>query len=974
MTKRLLIDATHSEEIRVVIADEARIYDFDISATTKTQNKGNIYLAKVTRVEPSLQAAFVEYGGNRQGFLPFSEIHPDYYQIPVADRKKLLEEVAAAVNEANEAEETASVREPSNSQDSKEDGRGDRFRGRRRRFRGRRRSFDRREQNTDETTGETSEINAENFEEAEGEKEFTSDWETSSPAEELAEGSSLKETSEPKPYYMQELRADESERVVSDVIEIEESEALEAIAIKTERTHVYEEPILPSEHMASSEQEEIIVPATEVAFEQNTESKLASFVQEVDDNADEEKPEETGGGGSDVMDEDEFARRRKASYLRRYKIQEVIKKGQVVLVQVVKEERGNKGASLSTFISLAGRYCVLMPNSPKTGGISRKISNGEDRRRLKEISEEMRNAEGMSAIIRTAGIDRTRAEIHRDFDYLVKLWHQIRDLTLSSTAPALVYEEADIINRSLRDLYSSDIHEVIIAGEDEFRRGKEFMGMIMPSHAPRVKLHRESTPIFYAYDVEDQLINMHEPNVRLESGGSIVLNPTEALVSIDVNSGRSTSERNVEETALKTNLEAAQEIARQLRLRDLAGLIVIDFIDMFDFKNRRAVERQLKEALKNDRAKIQVGRISAFGLLEMSRQRMRPSLSETNAVSCPHCEGKGFILSPETLAIRLIRLIAKEASSGDFAILKLKVPSPVALYLLNQLRARLLEMEQIHKTQILVEFSDLASASSFVLERTNHEGQKTEINSLESSNANKQRNNNRKRKRGRDRDRFSNTEGDANLANDNMEENAHQIEEKAEEQVVSEEQTRSEPGERQDKDRDRNRRRRGNRRRDRDRNRPRDGENAGNIAGEPQEATHAEPTYEEASFTENREEVTVEAAQIINVDSSGDSEAKAEKPAARKRKAASPRKPRTAKKEAASADEPKAAEVQEKIAPSKTPRAAARAVSEAVAPSVADKPERELETVLSGGESYSAEPSSSEKKSTRKGWWRRIVE
>lgn len=675
-TKRLLIDATHSEETRIIIADESRIHEFDISAASKTQNKGNIYLAKITRVEPSLQAAFVEYGGDRQGFLPFSEIHPDYYQIPVADRKRLIEEA-----EAEEAQEEEDEEQEKKSRNNRGGVRG--RRGRRRGGRGRDRDSEGNDDNTDD--------------------------------------------------------AAEDKAALTD----------EDIA----NTYL-EAPIADSPSVKSEVVDELLEDIKEAKGEEQPETKNDARADDEDGSDEAEEVHTAGDDKADIEalgDDDEFTRRRKASFLRRYKIQEVIKRNQVMLVQVIKEERGNKGASLSTYISLAGRYCVLMPNSPKTGGISRKISSSEDRKRLKAISEEIRSSNGMSAIIRTAGIDRTRAEIKRDYDYLIKLWSQIRELTLSSTAPAAVHEEADIVKRSLRDLYSSDIKEVVVAGEEAYKRAKEFMKLMMPSHAARVKLHNENTPILYAYDVEDQLLRMHEPQVKLESGGSIVLNPTEALVAIDVNSGRSTTERNVEETALKTNLEAAQEVARQVRLRDLAGLIVIDFIDMFDYKNRRAVERQLKEALKADRAKIQVGRISAFGLLEMSRQRLRPSLSETNTHSCPHCEGRGFVLNPAAQGVQMLRFLEKEASAGEYAQLKLKLPASVALYLLNNKREHLMELEKTHKLQISIEIGEnLLSASSFMLERYSEEGQKTEVNGMDGIPSSGKRSRPRKRKRGSD--------------------------------------------------------------------------------------------------------------------------------------------------------------------------------------------------------------------------------
>lgn len=884
--KRLLIDATHAEEIRVIIADDNRIHEFDISATSKTQNKGNIYLAKVTRVEPSLQAAFVEYGGDRQGFLPFSEIHPDYYQIPVADRKKLIEEAAAEQESEDEEDdqETSPRRERGDRNDRDRGNRG--RRGRRRGGRNPRRSNDQEEQ---------FEANA-----VEGAEEIPAFSE-----EDIA-----------NTYLQEPIAADPS--VKSEIVE----------------------DLLEKAHEATESKEE--------AREQDQDRKVDNDDKEFSAEGADEKTEVESLG-----DDDEFTRRRKASFLRRYKIQEVIKRNQVILVQVIKEERGNKGASLSTYISLAGRYCVLMPNSPKTGGISRKISSSEDRKRLKEISEEIRSTNGMSAIIRTAGIDRTRAEIKRDYDYLLKLWNQIRELTISSTAPALVYEEADIVKRSLRDLYSNDIKEVVVAGEDAYKRSREFMKLMMPSHTARIKLHTENTPIFYAYDAEDQLLRMHEPQVKLESGGSIVINPTEALVSIDVNSGRSTTERNVEETALKTNLEAAQEIARQVRLRDLAGLVVIDFIDMFDYKNRRAVERQLKEALKSDRAKIQLGRISAFGLLEMSRQRLRPSLAETNTHSCAYCEGRGFVLTPDAQGIQLLRFLEKEATSQDYSHLKLKVQPAIAMYLLNTKRERLIELEKTHQLKISVEVGEnLLSAASFILERYTADGQKTEVNGMDGIPTSGKRNRSRKRKRDRlPNERYNksyDTEGDQQ---DEAEES--EIEEKIEQQAIAK------PAESTEEsiDRSNRRRRRGGRRR-----------GGRNRDDQP---------YQSDSSAQREGDDT--QAEIVTVEKAPPQEAPAmEEPIAQKteqphvptekaEQAEKPVRKRPGRPRKVAAQEPKEAQPKTVDKEEATPQASRPAAVTKTAPAAPEK--KELETV---GATKSA--NDDEKKDSRKGWWRRIVE
>jgi len=613
MAKRMLIDALHPEETRVVIADDKEIFDFDFVSATKKQLKGNIYLAKVTRVEPSLQAAFVEYGGNKQGFLPFSEIHPDYYQIPVSDRKRLMEEAER-----------------------------------------------------DAASGEVEEIPA------------------SVPTE---------------------TEASESPEPTGDIVPAEEH----VEPIHTETPSYLSEPVAEAPAMESAE-EPVDVPVLESApesAEQPTEQA--------------EKPAEEG---METLpnEEEEMRQRPKRNFTKRYRIQEVVRRGQIVLVQVIKEERGNKGASLTTFLSLAGRYCVLMPNSPKDGGISRKIASPEDRKRLKQMTAEFKFAKGMSVIIRTAGMGRTHAEIKRDYDYLVKLWNQIRETTLQSNAPALIYEESDIIKRAIRDQYTSDIDEVIVEGAEGYEAAKEFMKLLLPSHTPKIKLHEESVPLFYAYEVEDQLLKMHDPIVKLKSGGYIVINPTEALISIDVNSGRATGERNIEETATKTNLEAAAQVARQLRLRDLAGLIVIDFIDMLESRHRRSVERALKDALKADRAKIQLGRISPFGLLEMSRQRLRPSISESSMVQCPHCSGRGVIRSNESMSIQILRALEKEAASGTWSGFRLLVPQAVGLHLLNTKRPIVSSIEQRHNVNIQVLIDAELSLSEYNLEKMRRAG------------------------------------------------------------------------------------------------------------------------------------------------------------------------------------------------------------------------------------------------------------
>lgn len=564
-TKRMLVDAIHPEETRIVVTAGNRLEEFDFESATRRQLRGNIYLAKVTRVEPSLQAAFVEYGGNRHGFLAFSEIHPDYYQIPVADREALLREEEHEDEHHDEVEAA-----PAPQAAAEGDGDGDAH-----------------------DTGEHS--------------------------------------------------------------------------------HIEQAP-------ANSEPVESI-------------------------------------GGADALEE--VPERRRSSQTRRhqYKIQEVIKRRQVLLVQVVKEERGNKGAALTTYLSLAGRYSVLMPNTARGGGISRKITNAADRKRLKEITSDLEVPQGMGVILRTAGASRTKAEVKRDFEYLMRLWESVRTLTLQSSAPCLVYEEGSLIKRTIRDLYNKDIDEVLVAGDNAYREAKDFMKMIMPSHSKNVKPYLEEQPLFSKYGVEAQLDQMFSPVVTLPSGGYIVINPTEALVSIDVNSGRSTKEHNIEDTALQTNLEAAEEVARQLRLRDLAGLIVIDFIDMMENRSNRAVERKLKDCLKDDRARIQVGRISHFGLMEMSRQRIRFGVVESSTHKCPVCEGTGLVRSTESLALMIMRHIEDHVLRKQGQSINVRVPTEVALYILNFKRDTLSLLEARNNLSITITADGKMTGHQFQIER-----------------------------------------------------------------------------------------------------------------------------------------------------------------------------------------------------------------------------------------------------------------
>src|SRR5262244_3963299 len=624
MPNKMLIDATHPEETRVVVLRGHRVEEFDFESATRKQLRGNIYLAKVTRVEPSLQAAFVDYGGNRHGFLAFSEIHPDYYQIPVADRQALIAEDERAQRAAEAEADRRAGRRQARAERASEQAR------------------DEIKSAPVETEGEAMAAASEHMAPlADATEELSPD--AGSPVAVAAEPIAL-EPAEDAP-----AAAAASEAPI-ELAQLESTSASEPVPTG-------DEPQAAEGHASDAAETADITAAPEhsdgEAGEAAAATEAGTNITEVNsDGAEGEDEVVESVGGADAMEE---VPERMPRVRRQYKIQEVIKRRQVMLVQVVKEERGTKGAALTTYLSLAGRYSVLMPNTARGGGISRKITSADDRRRLKEIAQELEVPEGMGVILRTAGATRTKIEVKRDFEYLLRLWETVRDLTLKSTAPTLVYEEGSLVKRSIRDLYNKDIDEVVVAGDDAYRDARDFMRMLMPSHAKNVRPYHDSQPILAKYGIESQLDAMFSPVVQLRSGGYIVLNQAEALVAIDVNSGRATREHHIEDTALKTNLEAAEEIARQLRLRDLAGLIVIDFIDMDEKRNNRAVERRLKECLRHDRARIQVGRISHFGLLEMSRQRIRTSVLESSTEKCSHCGGTGHVRSVSSVALQLLR-------------------------------------------------------------------------------------------------------------------------------------------------------------------------------------------------------------------------------------------------------------------------------------------------------------------------------
>ncbi|PWR23734.1 Rne/Rng family ribonuclease [Zavarzinia compransoris] len=692
MATRMLIDATHPEETRVVVVRGNRLEEFDFESTNKKQLKGNIYLAKVTRVEPSLQAAFVEYGGNRHGFLAFSEIHPDYYQIPVADRQALLDEEAAA--HADEDDDDDEIGDAAGDGDLGADDDGG--------------LIEVVEVDTaTEVLGAGDDDDGPSGDDDDGRMAADADFNDPVlegdpdtlaviPAGQQDEPApALDAPAAEAPVFVPDVFAPEAPAPETPVVEAvaEEAHPAEVPADAVPEVPAAVEPA-PVEEQTIAEAIPLLVPGIPA----EAEAPVAPFPT-----AESESFE--------AQPRPRFRPRRS------YKIQEVIKRRQIMLVQVVKEERGNKGAALTTYLSLAGRYCVLMPNSPRGGGISRKIQNPADRKRLKSITSELEVPKGMSVIVRTAGLNRTKPEIKRDYEYLLRMWDSVRELTLKSAAPALVYEEGNLIKRAIRDLYSKDIEDIQVDGEEGYRQAKDFMRMLIPSHAKNVQLYRDRVPLFHRAQIENQLDQMFNPTVHLKSGGYIVINPTEALVSIDVNSGRATREHNIEETATKTNIEAAEEIARQLRLRDLAGLVVIDFIDMEDQRNARAVERKLKDCLKADRARIQIGRISPFGLLEMSRQRLRPSLLEASTVTCPHCRGIGLVRSTESTALHVLRGIEDEGLRERASKIAVKVPEAIALYIFNNKREALRSLEERYDFKIYIEIDEDLIAPDFRIER-----------------------------------------------------------------------------------------------------------------------------------------------------------------------------------------------------------------------------------------------------------------
>ena len=921
MSTRMLIDARHPEETRVAVLKGNRIEEFDFESDEHRQIKGNIYLAKVTRVEPSLQAAFVDFGGNRHGFLAFSEIHPDYYQIPAADRAALLAEEQAA------ADEEAALR-------AEED----------------------EEEDDDDRSG------GDGFE------------------DDYADG-------------------------FDGVEEIDTSDKDHVATI--EDGHVENgadgEPGDAGEEDAGDHED---------GEERGEEEDGESRPQRGRGRGRRQGSSQGGGrggnaqrGGSRAKEMDEVRSRRQA-LRRRYKIQDVIQRRQVLLVQVVKEERGNKGAALTSYLSLAGRYCVLMPNSSNGGGISRKISSGADRKRLKSIVSELTLPRSMGLIVRTAGLQRTKPEIKRDFDYLARLWDEIRERTLGSSAPAVIHSDSDLIKRAIRDIYNSEVEEVIVEGEAGFKAAKAFMKLLMPSHARRVQQYADPVPLFQRFGAEDQLAAMYDPEVQLKSGGYIVINPTEALVSIDINSGRSTREHSIEQTATATNLEAAREIARQLRLRDMAGLVVIDFIDMENNSNIRKVERAMKDALKNDRARIQVGRISSFGLMEMSRQRLRTGVLEASTRSCPHCDGTGLVRTASSAGLAALRLIEEEAAKGKGTIITLFASTEATIYLLNAKRADQVEIEERYGVNVEVRpegedegakmrvtsagprpthtprfepIADVADLDDDIEEDEDEAFEEEEAEAEESprraaeprgDDDGEGRGKKRRRRRGgkgRSRDRDDRVEGEGG------EERAAEDEHVAADAEVNVQEGAPAAGEGTDEDDDRprrRRRRRGGRGRNRDRDDRPEGEAAEAADGEeaPAEiAETAEPAAEapaleapevEASEADSKPKRRSRARKVVEAEPEGEAVVEAEAPVEPEVSAANAadeapkpkRRSRAKKADVDSAPEP-VVDVPAEAAPdAETPEAAAEVAAKPKRRTRAKKADAEAETVADAAE------------------------
>ena len=969
MTKKMLIDAAQNEEIRVALVDGKKVEDFDFESSSRKPLRGNIYLARVTRVEPSLQAAFVEYGGNRHGFLAFSEIHPDYYQIPVSDRQLLQAAEQEMADIADELERHQ---------------RGD--------------DEDHEDDEIDDASGNLNSDDEDNSDEDDA-PVAANDAEDQDPVDLLNQDGDAQDGDAQDGDADAEATSESSDEAETLPLgSLDEADDIEEIVI----------PVLDTEIEASEDTDETPdAGSIIVALNADGEPQISTAAEASDDDTDLDDDYTNDGSTveqrkriAELNEQYKEARRKHARLIRNYKIQEVVKARQILLVQVVKEERGTKGAALTSYMSLAGRYCVLMPNTARGGGISRKIPSATDRKRLRRIVNDLDVTKGMGLIIRTAGAKRTKTEIKRDYDYLLRLWENIRELTLKSVAPCLIYEEASLIKRAIRDLYDKDITRVLVEGEEGYREAKDFMKMLMPSHAKYVQPYKEETPLFLHFDVEQQLDAMYQPAVRLKSGGYLVIHQTEALIAVDVNSGKATRERNIESTALKTNLEAASEVARQCKLRDLAGLIVIDFIDMEEGRNNRAVEKRLKESLKNDRARIQTGRISSFGLLEMSRQRRRSGIVDGTTSACPTCSGSGAVRSHEMASLRILRAIEAEAISNRAAIIAAKTSMEVALYILNHKRAWLTRIETHYALTIEITADPSKAGDLYEIERrgaaralpdrpaaiqadygvdddadeviSDHDDEdkrdqrraRHTDEDADDGEGRKRRKRRRRRRGGRDGD--DNEENTTHANEERSEESSNE----GDESQDSSPQARSEDDSDEDKPKKRRRRgRRGGRRNREQENRGEDERPQTNAASEPTEnnvqaegenTPPPEVTTEQAISSERAEQ----AAQPNEESATSDSAA-VEKPKRKRRSRAKPKEDAAspeANVEASSDGAVQEAPVKKPARKSTRKTAAARDDKAAdSAPASAEAPDT------------SAPVASATKKPTKKGWWQRAL-
>ncbi len=937
MTKRMLIDASHKEETRVAITEGNRLIEYDYESQSRRPIKGSIFLAKVTRVEPSLQAAFVNFGGNRHGFLPFSEIHPDYFRIPVSDREALMAEQEALLKEHDEEEEALDSDEDDHEDDSEDDAVDEII-------------------EPDVVGGEVPALEEDDDAGVPAEAS-DADGDEKPAKKKRAPRKSTKAAASETVEIVQKDSSESDKKSEPSKDESKESKPKAKTKAKTKKADAKKDDNADAKDDSSAKPDEKSEGADQ-AGETSDDAKQDTKSKEDDGKGKRDNNRRRGNqrgrgrgrgrgnyrnnknvevvGGEDSDDEQKF----RFNLRRKYKIQEVIKRGQIMLVQANKEERGNKGAAVGTYLSLPGRYCVLMPNSPRGGGVSRKIANHKDRARMRDVVKSLDVPKGMSVIVRTAGVTRTKAEIKRDLDYLMRLWNNIRELTLESSAPATVYEEADLIKRSVRDHYTRDVEEILVSGENGYRVAKDFMKMLIPSHIKKVvRYENDQLPLFHRYQIESQIDEIGQVEVRLKSGGYLVINPTEALISIDVNSGKSTKGRHIEETAVKTNLEAAEEVARQLKLRDLGGLVVIDFIDMEDRRNNSKVERRMKDALSTDRARVQVGRISSFGLMELSRQRLSASLTEAQYEKCNNCSGLGAVRTPDAMSIMVLRAIEEEGIRARAAQIIVQVTNEVALYILNFKRTKLAEIEARYGFQILLRVDDTLPASECRVEvsvpkdksdQDDNSSDKGDKKSEGSSDKGDKQDGDGKGSRRRGR-RGGRGRGKRNSSDDNNQQDANASDNAKQDDQKSDAQKSESDGNTSDEKAQKPKRRQSRRKK--------------SDNDEVQQASGPDAS----------------GGNVANDDAQGDVKAD-DKPKKRPaRKKAAPK--------AEASEKPAVAESSEDTKPKEAPKSAAKAKEEASAPEKKASAKKEKPPAAKKHEVVNKEP-----KEKKKGWWNRLVE